>query len=816
MGFKQIGETVIARATMACDLGTRILSSGASWLRDTYLQNAYVEFNPDDNSPYVVKRPALQPGFTAGSTTLVTGQGLFNYPINGVLILFAIVANTLYRLTGGTIAHGSASGATWISQTPSPALNISDQGTSSAIVFHNQIMIIGGYQSSLTKYTANITSTSDGNTWTTITNSPQWAATGGGRANPNLAVLHDSLYLMNGTNTATSGLTLNDCWYSANGVDWSQATADMGSSNGIFPRFNATTVTFNGNILMIGGSEVTANGVATLVNTVVSSPNGVNWTKNATPAFTARKTAAVVFKNSIYCVGGTDAVNDLEQVYKSTDGNTWTSIYSTGFGGTGKHFFSVVVLGNLMYAFADTSNGGTSRAIYSSPDGATWTLLATPPWAAGQSLQAVVFQPPLNYTGYPQYPADVIWVVNPNANAVYFTDLDTNYATSYAIGTGAAVTAQYETITMNLYKYLVIKNNTDAWYYTANTVNKIVDQNYPGATVRGIVNLASRAYVMDTLGNIRGSKINDPTVWPPLNFERADFTGDDPVCIAQYSNYIVAFKTRSMMFFAVNGKSVGNTISPQQNANARVGCGQAYSVVEMANTVFFMSTYGGLRRSISKLNGFVPEKVSTDDVDRILDGNPCTNVDSFSLKMGGEEFYILNLRDAPTASLIYDNSTTKWAIWSSGADGVTTGTLPFRVSNRTGLGQKTYGQDHQTNGVFEITDTSFQDVDQSAVTTAITTIIQPDKSDGGTHQPKFCASIDIIGDNYATANGLVVEVSDDDGQTFTNLGTADLTSEQPYVNLGGRFFRRIHRFTHTANNPLRIQAYEITIEPGDV
>lgn len=816
MGFNQIGETVVHRAMMACDLLTRTLSSGTSWVRDTYLQNAYVEFSPNNNEPFVVKRPALQPGFVSGSTTLVIGQGLFNYSINGVLILFSIVGNVLYRLTGGVIAHGTASVGTWNTLTPSPALNLSDQGTSSSIVFNNQIFIIGGYQSTLTKYTANVTTTSDGITWTTITNSPQWSNTNDGRANPNLAVLNNSLYLMNGSNTSTSGQVLNDCWFSADGVDWSQATADMGFSNGIFPRLLSATVTFNGNILMIGGREYTANGVATYVNTVVSSPDGVNWAKNQTPGFAARQTAGVVFKGAIYIVGGVNGAGTLFQdCWKSTDGNTWTNVYSSGFG-AGKLFQSVVVLGPKMYAFAYSDGGGSIREVYSSPDGITWTALATPPWAAGQPLIAVVFPPPLNFSGYPQYPQDVIWTTNPNANVVYFTDLDTNYSTSYSIGTSGSTSSQYDTITMNLYKYLVFKNTSDGWYFTANSVNKIVDQNYPSQTARGLVNLDSRAYVIDLLGRVKGSKLNDPTTWPSDNSIRADFVGDDPVCIAQYSNYLVVLKTRSLMFFATNGQSVGNTISPQRNANARVGCGQAYSVVEMDNTVFFMSTYGGLRRSISKFNGFSPEKISTDDVDRVLDANPCTNVDAFSLKMGGDQFYILNLRDASTTTLVYNNSINKWSIWASGSDGITTGTLPFRVSARTGLGQKTYGQDHQTNEVFEITDTSFRDTDQFAVSTAITTIVQPIKFDAGTHQAKFCGSTDIVGDNYPTTNDLLVEVSDDDGQTWVSLGSADLTSEQPYVNLGGRFFRRIYRFTHTANQPLRLQAYEMTIEPGDV
>ena len=122
MPFKQLGEAIIQRLPLACDLATRTLGSGVSYLRDTYLQNGYLENDPTTEWPNVCKRPATITAFTAGATASVIGQGMFNYAINGVLILFAVVANTLYRITGGTITHGSASVANWNTVTPSPAL----------------------------------------------------------------------------------------------------------------------------------------------------------------------------------------------------------------------------------------------------------------------------------------------------------------------------------------------------------------------------------------------------------------------------------------------------------------------------------------------------------------------------------------------------------------------------------------------------------------------------------------------------------------------------------------------------------------------
>jgi len=820
VAFSQAGNSIVKPYPLATELSTR---TGGSYSRDAYIQNGYVEFDPTTNDPYVCKRPALTAAFTFGAVTLTSGQGLFNYGINGTLILFAIGANTLYRLTGGTIGFGSSSVGTWVTATaPSPPLPSTNNGSAAVIVFKNQIMSIGGFLTSSTKYSAAVTSTIDGISWNTITSAAQWGAASGGsgRSRPHLSVLGESLYMMNGDAAVTLGIYYNDCWKSFDGVDWIQVTADMGVASGIFARTNAATVTFNNNIVMIGGQEVNpSTGVLSFANTVISSADGKNWARNSTPpaGFTARRTTAVVFKGAIYCIGGNDAGGYFAQVWKSFDANTWANVYSTGFsGGTGKTFQSAMVLGDKIYAVAYASGAGNIREVYSTPDGVTWTLLATPPWTAGLEIRAVTFRPPLNYAGYPQYPQDVIWSVNPESNAVYFSALDTNYATSWAIPSSAAVTDQYQKAEMNLGQYLLLKNTTDAHYYTSNSITKIADPNFPSSTVRGLAILNSRAYVLDTLGNIRGSEINNPTKWPALDYIRADFIGDSPVCLARFQNYLVVFKVGSTMFFQSSGKAIGNSVSPVLNANMMVGCGAANSVVEMGNTVFWVSTYGGLRRSVSMLNGLSPQKVSTDDVDRILDANPFATVFAASLKTGGQELYILTLADEPFTTLVYNKSSGKWSVWSSGADGVLTGTLPWRVINRSGLGQVTYMQDRKTNGVYAISDTDHQDTDQAAVVTAITTIIQTPELDMGTNQFKFCSAIDLIGDKYSTTNPVTVSYSDDDGLSSATWGTCDLSLDRPQIYRGGSFRRRTIKFTHTANQPLRASSFQLEIEPGDM
>lgn len=829
MPFNQAGDSLNITNTLGVDITSRTSAGGAIYTKDSYVQNGYVEQDPNSGELNVVKRPALSTAFggsggayyPAAPGGLCTGQGLFNYTLNGVIGLWGFANNTLWRVDGSTILYGSASVAAWSNYTPNPAtITMDTSGTASTIVFKNRILMIGGRFTVGGTFYSSVQSSSDGLNWGQLTQAPAWGSVGNvsGRSSVNLAVLNNRLYLMNGTNTGLNlngGNVFNDCWSTDDGVVWTQETNDMGIGSGFFPRVDCATVVFNGTIMMIGGRESTGTTTA-VTNTILYSFQGKFWNKGATPSFAARiQHGACVFNGAIYVVGGSNGAGTYyTDCWKSVDGQSWTNVYSSGLG-TGPELSSLLVYQGKMYATAFRLNGVSARTVYSSSDGVTWTTVSTGPWTSGRAMAGVVFTAPRGV--YPiQYPSETIYQIDQFSNVVYHATLNTNMSLSFPIATAGAVTDQFQTRVMNGGQYLFIKNTSDAWYFTAGTMNKVVDIAYPGATVRGVAYLNSRVYVLDLQSRIWGSELNDPSKWNGLNFIRADFSGDGAVAIAKHQNYVVVFKVGSMMFFYDNGNAIGNTLSPVQNANASVGCGNANSVVEMSNTVFWVSTYGSLRRSVSKLNGLTPQRVSTDDIERLLDTNPFTTVYAMSLKVGGQELYVLTLTDSPATTLVYNNTTGKWTVWASGADGVSTGTLPFRGINRAGLGQITYIQDQKTNGVYALNDSAFQDTDQNAVATAITTVIQPPKVDMATAQPKFCASLDLSGDRYSTSNPVTVEYTDDDWSTSTTWGTCDMSLDRPQVYRGGSFRKRGHRFTHTANQPLRLNSYRLTMEPGDI
>jgi len=825
MAFGSEGEAVIKRFTVSTDLSTRTISTGATYLLDSYLQNAYFEKDSDSADLYVIKRPALQQGFTYGGGGAGYGQGMFGYVVNGSQYLFAISGNTLYNVQGGQF-YGSSSVSSWNTRTPSPKLLGTGAGTSTVIVFNKKIYVFGG--SNFGAASSTVQYTNDGATWTTITSTPQWAqiAVAQGRSLPNIAILNNTLYLMNGTNLSLPATQFNDCWSSTDGAFWTLQIADMGVANGILPRGANATVAFKGTIFILGGQEYTALGVATVVNTVIGSQNGVNWAKLATPQWGARRSPAVVVHNgAMYLMGGYTGSGGVyyQDCWKSTDGTSWTNVYSSGLAATGQ-FSSIVSYQGKMYAFSSLDNVGfTQNLIYSSVDGVVWTLLYTPPWSGG--LSAVLYTPPINVYGV-QFPGETLVTIDTANNRTYDAVLDVSWSASYATSSTVSITAQWQQTTLNFGQYLIIKNTNDAWVYSANQLSKIIDPNYPAFTVSGIANLNSRLYVMDTKGIIWGSDINAPLTWNGLNYIQSSYTKDGPVAIAVHKNMVVAFRNNSILFFYDNGQSVGNTLSPYINNTVAVGCVNADSIVAMDATIYFMSQAIGLGRSISRLNGVQPEMVSSPDINRLLDGNPCATVQAMNLKLDGHDFYVLALTDATGAlpngvTLVYDVQFKQWAVWNSASDGIGgSGNLLFRGINRAGAlsgGRlQNFVQDRQTKAIYLVTPIAFQDIDQNATITQIPVVSQGSQIDFGTYQNKFAMSIDIVSDKYSTSNFVTITKSDDDLQTSQTLGVVDLSLMRPRITRGGSFRRRIISFSHSSNNPLRLIAYELAILPGTI
>lgn len=788
MPFNQAGETVVERFPIAVPFSNRQSSTVGT---DPYLQDCFIERS--QGKMFVVKRPGLASAFTYNGGGAANGQGLVYY--KG--LLFAMGSNTGYLLS--STVPTSSTQATWGQTNITGTAPWKIRADFACVVFNNRVYVSGGQDNAGT-YLNDVWSTDDFVTWKQENSAAQWA----GRFAHKMVVLGDTMYLCGGYN----GAYLNDVWATTDGVTWTQATANAGWTARAY--FNV--VTFNNGIWVLGGYDGT-----NYLNDCWYSPDGVTWSQLSTAAgWSGRRSfGATVFLNKIWVVGGLRAAGTSNESWYSSDGTVWTLAQAASFA-TARQGFPLVVYADKMWAIGGLDSGAAIvDDVYSSPDGVTWTLVTTAPgFGVRDFASAVAFPTPTAYSTIRAWSIFIIGGFSGSyLNTVYFGLLDTNNPTSFATGSAGSTSEQWQSATTSSGNYLCWKNTYGMFVLWAGTFRPVTDTNYPARTVPGVVCLNGRIYVMDVNGNIYGSFIENPFRYSSLNVINAEYQSDPGVALAKIQNLIVALGTETIQFFYDSGQGAagtgeGTVLRPQQNATLQIGCAHADSVSMMDTALIFMGRSAQAGRGVYLMNGTQPVKVSTPDIDRLLNSATlASGVNSFTVEVGGHNFYYLSLTSLGI-TLGWDSVDKEWHILTDG------GLSNFRAINYATDGISNWVQNRSLGIVYTYSPTVYGDAGSNIICIAL-----GDKIDFRGNERKFCSSTEIIADRRAVdaTNNLLVRWSDDDNVTFNTGYTVDLVKARPRIVRCGSFRRRSHLLTHTSStNPLRLEAVELTIEPGDV
>ena len=189
-----------------------------------------------------------------------------------------------------------------------------------------------------------------------------------------------------------------------------------------------------------------------------------------------------------------------------------------------------------------------------------------------------------------------------------------------------------------------------------------------GGTVPGIAYVNGYFCVMDLNGMIWNSALDNPATagWTALNFTPAQLENGAGRAIAKSLNYVVALKEWSTEFYydAQTGQ-VGSPLRPVETAFTKVGCASGDSVAELDGGLLWIAqTKQESSRSVYFMIGMQEQRVSTPDVDRVLNADTLATVYAFGAKMDGHSFYILTLV-ASNITLAYDLASKTWVQWSS-------------------------------------------------------------------------------------------------------------------------------------------------------
>lgn len=786
MGFNQNGNCVVHRFPVAVPLMDRVPPNVGTTPYDPFLQNCFLERGANGRT-FVLKRPGLSLSYNYNSGGATNGQGMTYYHGH----LMAMGSNTLYRPALASAPNAYSIGAGWTQNTNAPW---QARSNAACVVFQNKIWIIGGNNLGFVDYYSDIWSSADGTTWQQVVATAPWSK----RTFFQAVVFNNQLFVMGGRDS--TGLK-NDVWSSPDGLEWTQLTT--AADWPVRSAFRA--VAFNNGIFLMGGADATGSSLGD----IWFSTDGITWAEVMPAAnWTPRALfGCVVFNNKIFVIGGGNPV--ANDVWSSPDGKIWTQETAGAFA-SGRYGMVTFEYAGTMWALGGYDGAGSyfTTVYKSSTTGSgAWTLVSGGPgFASRMNAMGCVFQAP---TSVSATNAPVMWYMGGdnganNFNDVWYSNADGSLSTSWVMGTSASTTEQWQFVTVNANQYLCLKNTYDFWTLYANQMTKVTDPNYPARTVPGVVNLNSTVYVMDDAGVIYGSDLQDPTVWGSLNFLTAEYEADAGVRIAKLQNYVVALKANTTQFFYDSGQFPGTSLRPVQNANLRIGCASAGSVVAMDNTLVYMAQTFQAGRSIVSLNGFSPVKVSNPYIDRLLDADNLSTVYSYSVKIDGHDFYILTLVST-NYTLAYDLVEKEWHVMSSSTSG------RFRCNNYTTDGASSFLQDETVGKVYTYSPTTYQDNGDS-----IYIKLMGDLVDFQSGQYKFCSRLQVVGDKYTSTNQILVFWTDDNYLTLKGGILVDMSNDRPKIDRMGRFARRGHYLTHAENMPLRLEAVELTVEPGDV
>lgn len=184
--------------------------------------------------------------------------------------------------------------------------------------------------------------------------------------------------------------------------------------------------------------------------------------------------------------------------------------------------------------------------------------------------------------------------------------------------------------------------------------------------VPGIAYLDGTFYIMDETGVVYNSTAtgDDPTTWPALGFITAQNENGGGVAIAKSQGYVIALKEFSSEFFYDAQNAVGSPLSPVQNGFTQIGCASGDSLASLDGTLLWLAQTRQRGRSVYAMTGLQQQKISTPDVERILNADDLAIVRATAIRVDGHSLYLLTL-ETSDITLCYDLTSQMWTQWSS-------------------------------------------------------------------------------------------------------------------------------------------------------
>lgn len=167
------------------------------------------------------------------------------------------------------------------------------------------------------------------------------------------------------------------------------------------------------------------------------------------------------------------------------------------------------------------------------------------------------------------------------------------------------------------------------------------------------------------------SKLNDGTIWDPLDFATKEGQPDNIVSLEAHKNLLWVFGSWSTEIHYDTGDTATQVWQRYQSAIIDVGCQAPFSVARIEDNIFWVGSDKSGNIAIWSNDGMLPKKISTRGIEQLINANVGTagvgNAIGFTYSQAGHVFYVIQFTNS-NLTLCYDVVTGAWHRRSSIAD----------------------------------------------------------------------------------------------------------------------------------------------------
>lgn len=324
-----------------------------------------------------------------------------------------------------------------------------------------------------------------------------------------------------------------------------------------------------------------------------------------------------------------------------------------------------------------------------------------------------------------------------------------------------------------------------------------------------MIHMDGFAFIMTTNNRVYNSDPNSIANWTSTNYTTKNIFQDTAVGLMRLGRIILAGGHETIECFYNAGNATDSPlgritqmafkVGVTRTANTAGAGNRTYSV-QIGNRLYFLG--GNVRGSIQDqglymFDGARVEKVSSSFIDKILGTTsvgPGVTLSRAIIQQ--QEALLISLTGAdtnPSQGLLYIPSWNEWFEWTS------------TTTQMVALGPWFLGIGSAANAelVRNVSDTnSWIDTASSNYTMTVQFRI-PEAG----NQRKFMSMCALDGVTATSAQSITIEKSDDDYQTFSTLGTIDMTSMKKALYRCGSYRNRVIRISHSGNSEVRLMNF---------